>query len=151
MNDTVFENGDISQNGTLETEDITIMQKYLHCQNPVNEEQAFIADLNQDGMLNVIDLALLKKQLLPDKSFENNPVAFLQDYLHRLHSMTEEQSRLLDKNQDGTVNVIDLALLKTECTAKHLTKNPAEMRLDKIKRMRYNKNAWIFVRKKVNE
>ena len=111
-NDAVFENGDISQNGTLETEDITIVQKYLHCQNPINEEQAFIADLNLDGKLNVIDLALLKQQLYPDRSFEGNPVAFLRGYLHLRHTITEEQSAKLDGNQDGILNVIDLALLK---------------------------------------
>ncbi len=56
--------GDVNQDGSLNTLDIILYQKYLlNCAN-FTAEQSVIADLNADGKLNVYDLAWLKRLYL---------------------------------------------------------------------------------------
>ena len=60
----VLESGDISQDGIINVQDVIFLQKYLHGKQTITEKQFNIADMNHDGHLNVIDLALLKQQIL---------------------------------------------------------------------------------------
>ena len=56
--------GDIDTDDKIGVIDIITVQKYLHRNNEFTKEQYEIADMNGDGKVNVIDLALMKRQLL---------------------------------------------------------------------------------------
>ncbi len=56
--------GDIDGDEELSISDIVLLQRYLHSANNFTETQFLLADMNSDGAVNVIDLALAKYQLL---------------------------------------------------------------------------------------
>ena len=56
--------GDIDMSDKIGVFDILFMQEYLHKRIEFTQEQYEIADMNGDGKVNVIDLALMKRQLL---------------------------------------------------------------------------------------
>ena len=59
-----FYRGDISGNQAVDVTDIIIMQKYLSGKLKFTERYFQIADMNQDGNLNIYDFILLKKTVL---------------------------------------------------------------------------------------
>jgi len=113
-NGILFENGDITENGILEVSDMLRMKDYLYQQEKLTQAEYTLADMNQDGIVNVIDLALLKQKLQKEiPTLKKAPdVLALQQYLHQNQTLDSEQMKAFDINQDGIVNVIDLALLK---------------------------------------
>lgn len=56
--------GDINMDGEISVADVIALQKYLHNQQSIKQYQFIWADFNQDGKVNVYDLALLKRNLL---------------------------------------------------------------------------------------
>ena len=54
--------------GRLDERDISILQSYLHKRSHFTKEQAFLADCNFDGAINVVDLCLMKKAVLEDSA-----------------------------------------------------------------------------------
>ena len=52
--------GDINQDGSVNTADVVLLQKYLIRKGTLTAEQAKVADVNEDGVVNVIDLSRLK-------------------------------------------------------------------------------------------
>ena len=66
-----YEQGDITLSGTMEVADIVALQQYILNQRPFKEKQFKNADLNGDGAVNVIDLALLKQKFLKNGEKHN--------------------------------------------------------------------------------
>ncbi len=58
------EPGDINMNGSVTVVDVVKLQKYLLTLTSLDEQQYQLADMNADGMVDVYDLALLKRVLL---------------------------------------------------------------------------------------
>ena len=56
--------GNICMNGETSVLDVILLQKYLLTTIRLTKNQADLADLNQDGVIDVFDLALLKRTLL---------------------------------------------------------------------------------------
>ena len=56
--------GDINGNSVIEVSDLIAVQQYLHNTAPFSESQFVMADMNGDGAVNVVDLALLKYHLI---------------------------------------------------------------------------------------
>lgn len=56
--------GDVSNNGTVETEDAELLQDYLLGLSELSDEQLQFADMNYSDSINAADLTLLKRQLL---------------------------------------------------------------------------------------
>lgn len=55
--------GDINLDGETSSADLVLLQKYLLCIEPLTAQQAQIADLDEDGQLDVFDLIALKNLL----------------------------------------------------------------------------------------
>ncbi len=55
--------GDFDGNGVLDISDLVIFKNYLHGTGTLTESQFLIADLNGDGNVNVIDYALMKREI----------------------------------------------------------------------------------------
>ncbi|MBR7084638.1 MAG: dockerin type I repeat-containing protein, partial [Oscillospiraceae bacterium] len=60
----VYEKGNILKNGSVGVADTICLQKYLHGKQKLTQEQAQLADMNDDGIVNVYDLILLKRKLI---------------------------------------------------------------------------------------
>ena len=56
--------GDINANHDIDVRDLVILQRYLHNKRKFSETEFYVSDLNQDGIVNVFDLALLKRILI---------------------------------------------------------------------------------------
>ncbi len=56
--------GDMNQDGEVSVNDVVLMQKYLHAQEKITEEQYHNADLNDDGTVNIYDLILMKRTII---------------------------------------------------------------------------------------
>ena len=58
--------GDVNLDGTLNVQDVVLLQKYLIRKETLTAEQAKAADVNEDGVVNVIDLSRLKFLMFRD-------------------------------------------------------------------------------------
>ena len=56
--------GDVNGDGTFGVADVVLLQKWLHAVPDTKLPKWKMADINEDGILNVIDLALMKQKLL---------------------------------------------------------------------------------------
>ena len=59
-----FAKGDVDLNGIVSIPDVVLLQKYLLNAQSINLSQFNIADINEDGRLDVFDLCLLKKKFV---------------------------------------------------------------------------------------
>ncbi|MGN0620756.1 MAG: glycoside hydrolase family 9 protein [Porcipelethomonas sp.] len=66
-----------------------------------NEDPDITGDVNEDGILSTFDVELMKK------------------YLLNISDLTQSQWNNADINSDGTVNVMDLCILKRKCLEDH--------------------------------
>ncbi|MCU6720642.1 leucine-rich repeat protein [Porcipelethomonas ammoniilytica] len=55
--------GDVQTDAEVNTSDVVLLQKYLVKNETLNEHQLAVADINNDGQINVFDLMLLKRKL----------------------------------------------------------------------------------------
>lgn len=55
--------GDVQTDAEVNTSDVVLLQKYLVKKETLNEHQLAVADVNNDGLINVFDLMLLKRNL----------------------------------------------------------------------------------------
>ena len=58
--------GDVNQDHTITVIDAVLLQKYLLRRETLTEEQFQLADWNEDGAVNVVDLMFLKRALITD-------------------------------------------------------------------------------------
>jgi len=56
--------GDVNSDGVLDANDVKLLQNYLHCKETFTKETFETADLNGDGKVNVVDLAIMKRSIL---------------------------------------------------------------------------------------
>ena len=61
-----FWQGDVNLDGTVNVQDVVLLQKYLIRKETLTAEQAKAADVNEDGIVNVIDLSRLKFLMFRD-------------------------------------------------------------------------------------
>ena len=57
--------GDVDENGAVGLSDVVLLQKYLVRQAQITPQGLAAADLSSDGTVNVIDLTLLRRTVLP--------------------------------------------------------------------------------------
>lgn len=60
----VYEKGDININKKVDVSDIVIMNKYLVKLEKFSEQQFFLADINDDGKVNVFDYILIRRKIM---------------------------------------------------------------------------------------
>ena len=56
--------GDVNLDGNIGVVDVVTLQKYLHTTKTFTKEQFIASDLNQDGIVNIFDLAILKQKVI---------------------------------------------------------------------------------------
>ena len=59
-----FTKGDVDLNGIVSIADVVLLQKYIHKTQSINPSQFNIADINEDGMVDVFDLGILKRKFM---------------------------------------------------------------------------------------
>lgn len=59
-----WETGDVNLDGTVTMADVVILQKYLLRKQPLTLQQGQVSDMNGDHAVQVLDLVLLKRQIL---------------------------------------------------------------------------------------
>ncbi|MGN1480309.1 leucine-rich repeat protein [Porcipelethomonas sp.] len=55
--------GDVNMDGTVDNQDVTILQNYILAKITMNSDQCILSDLNFDGQINVFDLTVLKQRV----------------------------------------------------------------------------------------
>ena len=66
ITEPTFRQGDVNLDGTVNVQDVVLLQKYLLRKETLTAEQAKVADVNEDGVVNVIDLSRLKFLMFRD-------------------------------------------------------------------------------------
>lgn len=56
-----YQKGDVSYDGTIETADLLLMQKYIGMQITLTALQLYLADMNGDGVVNTADVLALQR------------------------------------------------------------------------------------------
>ena len=54
--------GDVDLNGTIDENDILILRRYIVGMENFNSKQTMSADINKDGMINAIDVTILRRK-----------------------------------------------------------------------------------------
>ena len=119
-----YKRGDINLDGTIDSQDLDLLYKYLNKQANLNTVQVNVADYNASGMVDVNDLYELEEYLNTeisrvktlgdinlDNAVDSNDVILLNKYVLKKINLTKEQLNYADMNNDGVVNEQDLDLL----------------------------------------
>lgn len=56
--------GDLNMDGTVDNQDVKILQDYILAKITLNSSQATLSDLNFDGQINGVDLSALRQKVL---------------------------------------------------------------------------------------
>lgn len=118
--------GDVDLNGTLDTSDSSVLMQYLDGNGELTEQQLENADVNLDGIVDNVDVLLIKKCLtsiisLPirygDVSLDGEINGLddikLRKYLNKIDGIDLIEQAMInaDTNMDGIVNDIDSIVL----------------------------------------
>lgn len=68
-----FIKGDIDMNGTVGTSDIVAVSNYLTGKGELTEDQLIIADMNDDGVVNIFDQILIRRTALEIREVDEIP------------------------------------------------------------------------------
>lgn len=113
--------GDLSGNGQLDSKDVSILQSYISGSYIFTEAEKQAADINHDNKVTNKDLYLLAMlqeyiagglgDLVKDGTFDHKDVNVLDLYLKGQGSLSPEQLKAADMNQDGFITDKDLEIL----------------------------------------
>lgn len=82
--------GDINNDGSCTTEDLTILKNHLIQKELLTQDKIDIADINNDGKITISDLSLIKSSVKNSETEENNP-----------GGSTDENQKPNDSTDDG--------------------------------------------------
>ena len=73
--------GDVNADGKFSVADVVMLKKWLICVHDVTLSNWKPADLCEDGVLNVFDLCMMKRELISQKQYDDTPVLLIDDYI----------------------------------------------------------------------
>ena len=118
-----FAPGDVDMDGVVTGHDTAMVSRYVLGYITLKEEQLKLADVNEDGVVDLTDVTKLynEKQIyvLGDVDMDGvvtgHDTAMVSRYvLDDTYTLTEEQLKLADVNEDGVVDQADADKLYTE-------------------------------------
>ena len=121
--ETTYALGDVDMDGVVTNDDATMVSRYVLGYITLTEEQLKLADVNEDGVVDLTDVTKLynEKQIyvLGDVDMDGvvtgHDTAMVSRYvLDDTYTLTEEQLKLADVNEDGVVDQADADKLYTE-------------------------------------
>lgn len=121
--ETTYALGDVDMDGVVTNDDATMISRYVLGYITLTEEQLKLADVNEDGVVDLTDVTKLynEKQIyvLGDVDMDGvvtgHDTAMVSRYvLDDTYTLTEEQLKLADVNEDGVVDQADADKLYTE-------------------------------------
>ena len=121
--ETTYALGDVDMDGVVTNDDATMIYRYVLAYITLTEEQLKLADVNEDGVVDLTDVTKLynEKQIyvLGDVDMDGvvtgHDTAMVSRYvLDNTYTLTEEQLKLADVNEDGVVDQADADKLYTE-------------------------------------
>ena len=121
--ETTYALGDVDMDGVVTGHDTAMVSRYVLGYMTLKEEQLKLADVNEDGVVDLTDVTKLynEKQIyvLGDVDMDGvvtgHDTAMVSRYvLDDTYTLTEEQLKLADVNEDGVVDQADADKLYTE-------------------------------------
>ena len=121
--ETTYALGDVDMDGVVTGHDTAMVSRYVLGYITLKEEQLKLADVNEDGVVDLTDVTKLynEKQIyvLGDVDMDGvvtgHDTAMVSRYvLDDTYTLTEEQLKLADVNEDGVVDQADADKLYTE-------------------------------------
>ena len=116
-----YKRGDVNLDGKIDNSDLEQISKYLKKQANLNPVQIKVADYNENGTVDINDLYELEEYLnsevskintLGDVNLDNvidsNDVLLLEKYVNKQISLTKEELKYADINEDDVVNEDDV-------------------------------------------
>ena len=120
--ETTYALGDVDMDGVVTNDDATMISRYVLGYITLTEEQLKLADVNEDGVVDLTDVTKLynEKQIyvLGDVDMDgvvtNDDATMISRYVLGYITLTEEQLKLADVNEDGVVDLTDVTKLYNE-------------------------------------
>ena len=121
--ETTYALGDVDMDGVVTGHDTAMVSRYVLGYITLKEEQLKLADVNEDGVVDLTDVTKLynEKQIyvLGDVDMDGvvtgHDTAMVSRYvLDDTYTLTEKQLKLADVNEDGVVDQADADKLYTE-------------------------------------
>lgn len=76
--------GDVNADGSFSIADVVMLQKWILGIPDVTLPNWEAADLCEDGVLNVFDLCMMKRELISQKRYDDTPVLLVDDYIMQI-------------------------------------------------------------------
>ena len=120
--ETTYALGDVDMDGVVTNDDATMISRYVLGYITLKEEQLKLADVNEDGVVDLTDVTKLynEKQIyvLGDVDMDgvvtNDDATMISRYVLGYITLKEEQLKLADVNEDGVVDLTDVTKLYNE-------------------------------------
>ena len=120
--ETTYALGDVDMDGVVTNDDATMISRYVLGYITLKEEQLKLADVNEDGVVDLTDVTKLynEKQIyvLGDVDMDGvvtgHDTAMVSRYVLGYITLKEEQLKLADVNEDGVVDLTDVTKLYNE-------------------------------------
>ena len=120
--ETTYALGDVDMDGVVTNDDATMISRYVLGYITLTEEQLKLADVNEDGVVDLTDVTKLynEKQIyvLGDVDMDGvvtgHDTAMVSRYVLGYITLKEEQLKLADVNEDGVVDLTDVTKLYNE-------------------------------------
>ncbi len=120
--ETTYALGDVDMDGVVTNDDATMISRYVLGYITLTEEQLKLADVNEDGVVDLTDVTKLynEKQIyvLGDVDMDgvvtNDDATMIYRYVLAYITLTEEQLKLADVNEDGVVDLTDVTKFYNE-------------------------------------
>lgn len=118
--------GDINLDGTVDSNDVIILSKYVDGEIKLNQEQLKYADIDSDGVIGENDIEQLAHKISDfyqvgdinmDGTIDINDLTILQDGLNSAVSVNKVQLNLCDINGDGKIDNNDAMTLRSKVSS----------------------------------
>lgn len=118
--------GDINLDGIVDSNDVILLDKYVQKQIKLTANQLSFADIDESGNVNGDDVILLAKKISDfyqigdvnlDGIIDTIDLALIQNYFNGVIKFNHVQMNLCDINQDGKVNNDDTNILRSKVSS----------------------------------
>lgn len=129
--------GDINLDGTVDSNDVIMLNKYVIGEIKLTKEQLKYADIDTNGVIDATDIEQLARKISDfyqvgdinmDGNVDISDLTILQDGLNSAVSVNKVQLNLCDINGDGTIDNNDAMMLRSKViSVKKYKKGDANM------------------------
>lgn len=132
--------GDVNEDGKMDVDDVTLVEKYLKSDSKLDDLQKNVADVDGDKEVTAIDVEIMQKKIAgkisafpvedasvklytygdvnEDNAINIDDVTLIQKYTNQEESLLELQKKAADVNGDSKVDMLDAEIIQKKIAGK---------------------------------